>query len=551
MKTRMILVMFTSVAVITLSMPGYAADFSDGIQMSANEELEASELFKSEENTNIFIDEPIEVETIQTLDTDMQIGTEGLEYEYIELIDAYRVAKGVNKKEVTVPKNYNGKKVREIGENAFKGCDKLETIFLPGYYENPAFTIKESAFEDCIYLQDVQAGHTITIESNAFKNCPRLTLLGTLTKGISSIADDAFDADSRVIVFEAGALPYREDDYPFYHLYMEEGEDLGYEYGVDCLEVYDKVAQKNDGWKIVNCLYDKEAIQILGRGGAVTGVGRKAFYGADKLKAVDLGDSVKFIETKAFGECTSLEKLYIPATTKEIAEDAFYGCDSLTIYTEKGSYAAKFAKAHHIPVSYKTTQDVMKNTEMKLKVNRKSTNSDILDLTWEKVSFADGYQIQAKEGKDGKYKTIERIKNGDISTYQTDVTRYEKRDVTYRIRAYSMGEDGKAIYTPYKSVKVTLWPKQPKLISTVKRSKGKITLKWEKTANTNGYCIYRTTDWKHFTRIKTIKNKNTVTYTDTGLKKGITYGYAIRSYRIDSNGKRLYSTKYCYTGVEY
>lgn len=53
---------------------------------------------------------------------------------------------------------------------------------------------------------------------------------------------------------------------------------------------------------------------------------------------------------------------------------------------------------------------VRKNTEMKLLVNRESVNSDVLDLEWEKVAFADGYQIQVKEGKDGKYKTKKEMK---------------------------------------------------------------------------------------------------------------------------------------------
>ena len=40
---------------------------------------------------------------------------------------------------------------------------------------------------------------------------------------------------------------------------------------------------------------------------------------------------------------------------------------------------------------------------------------------------------------------------------------------------------------------------------------------------------------------KNDKNSNTVEYTDTGLKKGIQYRYEICSYKIDSDGKKVYS----------
>ena len=56
---------------------------------------------------------------------------EGLVYEYLPESNAYRVIKGLDQEKVTVPDEYQGKLVTEIGESAFAGFSKLKTIVLP------------------------------------------------------------------------------------------------------------------------------------------------------------------------------------------------------------------------------------------------------------------------------------------------------------------------------------------------------------------------------------------------------------------------------------
>ena len=55
-------------------------------------------------------------------------------------------------------------------------------------------------------------------------------------------------------------------------------------------------------------------------------------------------EDITEIGEQAFLNCFRLEKVTIPATVTKISKSAFYGCsDSLVIYGEKGSAAAKFA----------------------------------------------------------------------------------------------------------------------------------------------------------------------------------------------------------------
>ena len=75
------------------------------------------------------------------------------------------------------------------------------------------------------------------------------------------------------------------------------------------------------------------------------------------------------------------------------------------------------------------------------------------------------------------------------------------------------------------------------------KSKNKLVITWKKQKNAKGYEIYRKTGKKgSYKKIKVIKKGSTVTYTNSKLKKGKTYYYKIRSYKYDTNGKKIYSS---------
>ena len=70
-----------------------------------------------------------------------------------------------------------GKEVLEIGEGAFAGDDKIQKVQFNGVLNH--ITIRKNAFEGCVNLIMVLTDSGIfNIESNAFKNCPKLIRLG-------------------------------------------------------------------------------------------------------------------------------------------------------------------------------------------------------------------------------------------------------------------------------------------------------------------------------------------------------------------------------------
>lgn len=73
-------------------------------------------------------------------------------------------------------------------------------------------------------------------------------------------------------------------------------------------------------------------------------------------------------------------------------------------------------------------------------------------------------------------------------------------------------------------------PAKPKISSIKATSYNKIIIKWSTDKKVNGYKIYRRVDKGKFKLIKTINNKNTKSYTNSGLKSSTKYYYSVRAF---------------------
>lgn len=68
-------------------------------------------------------------------------------------------------------------------------------------------------------------------------------------------------------------------------------------------------------------------------GKVVSTIMDEGFKGYDKLKSIEIPDSITAIGNNAFYGCTSLESIVIPNSVTTIGSSAFYGCSSLTSVT--------------------------------------------------------------------------------------------------------------------------------------------------------------------------------------------------------------------------
>lgn len=122
----------------------------------------------------------------------------------------------------------------------------------------------------------------------------------------------------------------------------------------------------------------------------------------------------------------------------------------------------------------------------------------------------------------------------------TTLTQGVNYTVTYKnnknIGTATITVKGKGSYTGSvkKTFKIQL--QTPTLQTVSKSGKTDVKLTWKKSISATGYEVYRATggSWK---KIATVKS---ISYTNKKLKKGTTYKYKVRAYKV-INGKKLYS----------
>ena len=153
--------------------------------------------------------------------------------------------------------------VKTIRESAFEDCKWLENVFNGGGIER----IDKRAFYGCVSLKKVEFDKNLkTLGRRCFEHCLNLEHI-VLQKGIEIIPERAFFACFNL---ELPVLP-------------------------SSLRIIDKEA----------FAYNNKIESIIIPEG-VTSINERAFYGCEKLKKVVIPDSVLYIAEDAFGNCNNL-----------------------------------------------------------------------------------------------------------------------------------------------------------------------------------------------------------------------------------------------------
>ena len=114
-----------------------------------------------------------------------------------------------------------------------------------------------------------------------------------------------------------------------------------------------------------------------------------------------------------------------------------------------------------------------------------------------------------------------------------------KQAYSYRVCAYRT-IDGKKYYGGKSGVKTAV-STVSSLQAKAGRGKG-IKLTWKRLKTVDGYVIYRKTGKNgSYKKIKAAADKKSSGYTDITAKKGKTYYYRIRAYRL-LDGKKVYGS---------
>ena len=160
-----------------------------------------------------------------------------------------------------------------------------------------------------------------------------------------------------------------------------------------------------------------------------------------------------------------------------------------------------------------------------------------IQITWNKVSGAAGYNIYRKNGN--SWKQVGSVSSGSTLYFMdTSVKDAYDQTFTYTVRA----KKGSSL-SGYSTVGVTMYRLRPPLLrSAVNVSGGKAKLTWKKVSASNGYEI-QYFEKANFSSYKTLKVSGTGTITGTisGLTKGKTYYVRLRAYK-NISGRTDYGT---------
>ncbi|QKX38297.1 leucine-rich repeat protein [Metamycoplasma hominis] len=273
-----------------------------------------------------------------------------------------------NDSRVTIPREYQGKNITEIGERAFygriylwevilnEGLEKIgaeafwdagiKSITIPGSVKeidgwafdfskishisinlnNKNFEIKDNFFIDknnkkiLAYLDKKVTKVTIPdsvkeIGKGAFSNCKNLNEV-SLNEGLEKIGDEAFSSTKIESITIPGSIKeIGEGALSFWDI-----RSISINSNNKNFEIEDNFFIDKNNKKILAYL-DKEATKVT-IPDSVKEICKGAFYGCKNLKEVILNEGLEKIGAEAF-KYTNIESITIPGTVKEIGVEAF------------------------------------------------------------------------------------------------------------------------------------------------------------------------------------------------------------------------------------
>lgn len=166
-------------------------------------------------------------------------------------------------------------------------------------------------------------------------------------------------------------------------------------------------------------------------------------------------------------------------------------------------------------------------------------SAKVMEIEWNKVKGATGYEIARSTSADGTYKVIATITSGSTTTYQDGTVKAEKL-YYYKVRAINDGDGakGESAYSKVVSGKTIACTE---ITSVTAESDTVLQIKWKKISDAYGYKVKRSTSKNGtYKTIKTIKKSTTTSYKDKNATPGKTYYYKIET--MTKSGDKLGSS---------
>ena len=266
--------------------------------------------------------------------------------------------------EVTVPSEIDGMPVVSIGYKAFAN-DDMKKIVLPETIVN----ISDSAFLDCMFLEEVVIPEGVTeikhatfkgctllrnvtlpsgllkIEDDAFNTCSSLQTVGVIPSGVTEIGNGAFFRCTSLKAIEVdGENPVFESE-----------DGVIYTENKRVLWLYP--AGKNDKTFLIpetveviaSDAFEAANLKSISIPETVKKVGNNAFHLSTLKEVVFEGDIV--LEECAFLECENLKKAVFKKDV-EFGALVFDMCEKVTVYADMDHPILAYAKENNLYYGY-------------------------------------------------------------------------------------------------------------------------------------------------------------------------------------------------------
>lgn len=394
--------------------------------------------------------------------------------------------------------------VQGIGNNAFFGCAGLTSMIIP----DSVVSIGDCAFVECSSLKNVTLPKGLkNLEANVFDGCKSLKNV-TLPKSVENIGKRAFSFSGLTEIFipksvtSIGSSAFVACE-GLAKIKVEKG-NTKYDSRDNC----NAIIETKSNTLIAGCKNTKIPK-------SVKKIGESAFLGCDGLTSVIIPDCITSIGAEAYCGCSNLTSVTIPDSVTKIGDSAFDMCgvdsfdEELIIYGGKNSAAEKYAKKNNIAFRVK------QGTKNSITCKKKTYN----------VSYGmRPFKINAQSGSKLTYQSL-NTKVAAVDMNSGKVTIKGTGVATIDIKA------GTA------SVKITIRvsPKKQK-VKSIKPSKKKLIVKWEKDRTASGYQVQLSTS-KSFQKISKKQQLSRNSYTFSKLKAGKKYYVRVRSYK--KSGKSI------------
>lgn len=265
-------------------------------------------------------------------DLTFMLNSDGLSY-------SVSSCKSSAKGKLVIPSTYKDKPVTRIGQNAFKECERINSITIPESIKS----IGADAFYGCwitsVYITDVSAWCNIDFEN--YESSPLASEANLYING---------ELATNVVVPDGVTkIPYCA---------------FAYE-GLESIVLPDGITSIADG-AFAHCFNLKtinipESVTSIGRRAfvecgslisitipdGVTTLGEEVFMDCESLETITIGNNITSIGGWAFCRCTNLKSITIPDSVTSIGDAAFYKFGG-EIYCTKGSTAHKYATSEGV-----------------------------------------------------------------------------------------------------------------------------------------------------------------------------------------------------------